>query len=120
VQEAVGKWDGSPSVRFGLERKFEHKTLRDVSNSVLRGSWRGWSAPSPMAPPELKQVAEVFVDLQEARLQADYDNAKAWNPGDVRTKVADVRVAFENWAKIRTHPAANEFLLSLLVGNKRE
>ncbi len=58
--------------------------------------------------------------LQEARQQADYDNAKIWVSIDALDKVADAQTAFENWAKIRTHPAANEYLLSLLIGNKRE
>jgi hypothetical protein len=69
---------------------------------------------------ELKVVARVFVDLQEARQQADYDNAKAWVSIDAIDKVADAQLAFENWNRIRNHPAANEYLLSLLIGNKRE
>jgi hypothetical protein len=39
---------------------------------------------------------------------------------DVQALVTDAQTAFENWARIRTHPAANEYLLSLLIGNKRE
>jgi hypothetical protein len=120
VQEATQSWNGSSSARVGLERKFEHKTMKDVSNTVLRSSWRGWSTPSPLVPLELQVVARVFVDLQESRLQADYDNARIWKSADVRAKVAEVQNAFANWAKIRTHPAANEYLLSLLIGNKRE
>lgn len=58
--------------------------------------------------------------MQESRLHADYDNARIWKSADVRAKVADVQAAFENWAKIKAHPAANEYLLSLLIGNKRE
>jgi hypothetical protein len=57
---------------------------------------------------ELKVVARVFVDLQEARQQADYDNAKAWVSIDAIDKVADAQLAFENWNRIRTHPAASE------------
>lgn len=120
VHEATQSWNGSPSARVGLERKFEHKTMKDVSNAVLRSSWRGWSIPSPVAPAELQDVAKVFVDLQEARQQADYDNARTWKSTDVQAIVTDAQTAFTNWAKIRTHPAANEYLLSLLIGNKRE
>jgi hypothetical protein len=39
---------------------------------------------------------------------------------DVQALVKDAQTAFANWAKIRTHPAANEYLLSLLIGNKRD
>ena len=120
VQEAVRSWNGSSTARFGLERRFEHKTMKEVSNAVVRSSWRGWSTPSPDVPVELKVVARVFVDLQESRQQADYDNAKIWVSIDARDKVADAQLAFENWAKIQTHPATNEYLLSLLIGNKRD
>jgi hypothetical protein len=94
--------------------------MKEVSNSVLRGNWRGWSVPSLVAPTELENVAGVFVDLQEARQQADYDNAKTWASVDVHALVADAQFAFDNWRAIRLHPAANEHLLSLLIGNKRE
>jgi hypothetical protein len=120
IQDAVQSWNGSSTARFGLERRFEHKTMKDVSSSILRSSWRGWSTPPPSVPLELRLVARVFVDLQESRQQADYDNSKAWVSIDAQDKVADARIAFANWAKIRTHPAANEYLLSLLIGNKRE
>ncbi len=120
VQEAVQSWNGSATARFGLERRFEHKTMKEVSNAVLRSSWRGWSVPSPVVPTELQAVAKVFVPLQEARQQADYDNAKIWESTAVQAHVTDSQTAFENWARIRTHPAANEYLLSLLIGSKRE
>ena len=73
-----------------------------------------------MVPAELKAVARVFVELQEARQQADYDNAKIWESTTVQAQVTHAQTAFENWAKIRNHPAASEYLLSLLIGSKRE
>jgi uncharacterized protein (UPF0332 family) len=118
VQEAVQNWNGSSTARIGLERKFEHKTMKDVSNSISRSSWRGWSTPSPAVPPELEAVARVFTKLQESRQQADYDNAKIWALMDAEAIVADAQFAFDNWIKIRTLPAATEYLLSLLIGNK--
>ncbi len=120
VQEAVQSWNGSATARFGLERKFEHKIMKDVSNSVLRNSWRGWSTPSPVVPAKLEAVARVFAKLQESRQQADYDNARIWESTEAQAIVTEAETAFANWAKIKTHPAANEYLLSLLIGNKRE
>jgi uncharacterized protein (UPF0332 family) len=120
VQEAVQSWNGSTTARLGLERRFEHKTMKEVSNSVWRSSWRGWSTPSPPVPTELQAVARVFVKLQETRQQADYDNGKTWESIAVKAIVTESQTAFANWSKVRTHPAANEYLLSLLIGNKRE
>jgi hypothetical protein len=120
IDEAIHTWSGSSSARFGLARKFEHKTMKQVSQTVMQGSWKGWSTLPPGLPIELQTVAKMFVELQEDRLQADYDNSKTWVTTDVLAKVDRAQLAFENWAKIRTHPAANEYLLSLLIGNKRE
>jgi hypothetical protein len=120
VQEAVQSWNGSTTARLGLERRFAHRTMKEVSDSVWRGKWRGWSTPSPVVPMELQNVAAVFVDLQDARHEADYDNAKTWALMAAEATVADAQFAFDNWVKIRTLPAATEYLLSLLIGNKRE
>jgi hypothetical protein len=94
--------------------------MKEVSRTVKQGTWRAWSAPPPALPAELRVVATAFFDLQEARHQADYDNAKTWTPTDAQRQIAVAQSAFENWRKIRTDPAANEYLLSLLVGKKRE
>jgi uncharacterized protein (UPF0332 family) len=120
VQEAVQGWSGSPAARLGLERTLEHRNMRDVSGTIYQGSWKGWSTPRISVPAELKDVAKTFFDLQEWRHEADYDNAKTWTADDVRGKVARASAAFQNWQKIRTDPATNEYLLSLLVGKKRE
>jgi hypothetical protein len=94
--------------------------MKEVSNSVVKGNWRGWSNPSPAVPAQLRAVAAAFVDMQEKRQQADYDNTKTWSAIEVRNLVSDVHDAFENWTTVLAHPAANEYLLSLLIGNKRE
>jgi uncharacterized protein (UPF0332 family) len=120
VQEAVQGWNGAEGVRNGLERKFEHSRMRLVSQSVAQDKWSGWSVPKLTPPLELRSVAQAFVFLQEARHLADYDNTIVWTPMEARDTVAEAENAFGNWAKIRTHPAANEYLLSLLIGNKRE
>jgi hypothetical protein len=120
VQEAVQSWNGTDAMRAGLERKFEHSKMKSVSQLVAQDKWTGWSTPSLTLPTELQNVATVFVDLQEARQQADYDNAKAWAAIDVQALVGDAQFAFDNWRTIRTNPAANEYLLSLLIGSKRE
>lgn len=120
VDQAVENWKGSQAVRLGLQRAFEHKNMKDVSRSVWQDSWRGWSSPRHPLSSELRNVAKSFVELQEARHQADYDNSKTWTLTEARAKVADAKMAFQNWQKIRTNPATNEYLLSLLVGKRRE
>jgi uncharacterized protein (UPF0332 family) len=120
AQEGVQVWNGSPSARLGLERVFEHRRMKEVSLLLSKGHWRGWSAPRLPVPSELKEVAQTFIDLQDARHRADYDNAKTWTPVEVSAQVEAVQIAFDSWRQIRSSPAAGEYLLSLLIGKKRE
>ncbi len=94
--------------------------MKEVSNSIAQDKFTGWSTPSLTVPEDLRSVAKTFVLLQEARHSADYDNVRIWSRLEVREKIAQVKRAFLQWDGIRTHPAANEYLLSLLVGNKRD
>jgi uncharacterized protein (UPF0332 family) len=120
VREAVQGWNGAEAVRNGLERKFEHSKMRLVSQSVAQNKWPGWSVPKLTPPSELRSVAETFVLLQEARHLADYDNTIPWTQMEARERIAEVKDAFQNWEQNRMHPAPNEYLLSLLIGNKRD
>ncbi len=94
--------------------------MKRVSQAVSQGSWKGWSEPGPAVPSELKSVAEVFLSLQQARHQADYNNARIWPQTEVKDRLDTTRVAFQNWRKIHAGAAANEYPLSLLVGRKRD
>jgi hypothetical protein len=120
VQDAVQIWSSSASAQLALERRFEHRVMKDVSLAVAQGSWKGWATPTIPIPAELRSVDGALVNLQRVRHQADYDNAELWGSSDVGAVIADTHDAFDNWAKIRSQPAANEYLLSLLIGNKRE
>src|SRR5579862_3028447 len=75
VQEAAQIWSSSSSARVGLERRFEHRVMKEVSRSVSKGAWKGWTTPAIPVPGELRSVAGALVDLQDARHQADYDNS---------------------------------------------
>lgn len=120
VNEAAQRWDGSADARLGLERAFKHNNMREISEAVSRGSWKSWRTPQLVVPPELKQLADAFIGLQEARHLADYDNTRTWTSTEVDSRLTQARTAFQKWQKIRTDPAAHEYLLALLIGKKRE
>ena len=120
VGEAVQCWNGSQAARAGLERAFEHKRMMEVSRAVSNGTWKGWGTPLPAVPGELRSVAQTFINLQDARHQADYDNARIWTWKQCIELFSEVTTAFAEWDSIRTEPAANEYLLSLLMGKRRE
>lgn len=120
ISEAAQRWTGSPASRFGLERAFKHDQMKEVSRAVATGSWKGWSTPRLRVPPELRDVAESFGKLQDARHQADYNNEKSWTQPEVAGMIGKVRIAFQKWKGIRGSAVADEYLLSLMIGKKRE
>jgi hypothetical protein len=65
-------------------------------------------------------VAKSFIGLQEARHQADYNNEKQWTQTEVAAKFSDALTAFQNWKGISGSRVADEYLLSLMIGKKRE
>ena len=120
VQGAAQCWAGSPAARLGLERTFKHAQMKEVYRVISTGSWRGWSTPQLAVLQELRDIAKSFVGLQEARHQADYNNEKNWTSTEVSAKLADAQVAFQNWKRINGSAVADEYLLSLMIGAKRE
>ena len=120
INAAAQRWGGSAEARRGLERAFRHNSMKEISGLVSKGAWTGWSTPPLTVPTELKELAEVFTKLQEARHMADYDNTKIWTSTEVDARLNDARTAFQNWQKIQNDPAAHEYLLALLIGKKRE
>jgi hypothetical protein len=65
--------------------------------------------------PALVGVLRSFVDLQEARHEADYDLARQWRRFDVLKYVQAAGDAFDNWQKVRNTPNATVFLTALLL-----
>jgi uncharacterized protein (UPF0332 family) len=120
IHEAAERWSGSAAARLGLERAFKHNSMKEISEAVSKGSWKTWSRPQLTVSFELKELAETFVRLQEARHLADYDNTKIWTSTEVDARLDQTRTAFQNWHTIKADPAAHEYLLALLIGKKRE
>lgn len=69
-------------------------------------------------PTQVQQVALAFVELQEARHEADYNTAKTFTRLEVTNLVARVAQAFQSWQAIRTDPVARMYLASMLLGKK--
>ena len=120
VQQASQRWTGSATSQIGLQRTFKHNQMEEACQLVANGSWAGWSTPRLGVPPELQDLAKLFVRLQEARHQADYNNEKSWTRTEVATKLHEARTAFRNWKLIDGTSVAEEFLLSLMIGKRRE
>ncbi len=58
-------------------------------------------------------VLNAFIDLQEARLKADYDLTEQFNRLEALTKIEQAKDAFAAWAKVRSTPNAAVFMSCL-------
>ncbi len=65
--------------------------------------------------PQLRDVARTFVDLQQARHDADYDRSVTFIRTDVLQKIALANSAFSNWKAIHSNQNARVFLAALLL-----
>jgi hypothetical protein len=79
--------------------------------------WRRF--PGSFETQALQQVAGAFVDLQDERHTADYDNHEQWSPTDVQAILDTAHFAFQNWQSIRTDPMAGNYLLMMLLQKQR-
>ena len=84
IEDAGLRWQGSSEARTGLERGFQHATMKNVSVQFRKPTWAHWHGIQKPVPPALQAVAAAFVDLQLERHTADYDNHAEWSTIDLR------------------------------------
>jgi hypothetical protein len=79
----------------------------------------------PPAGPErdrarhLNVVTQTFVQMLQHRHTADYDSSVKWSRTDTIEKIESVAAAFESWRTIRNEPLALNFLVTLLLKERR-
>jgi uncharacterized protein (UPF0332 family) len=109
IDEAVSKW-AVERQRSKLARTFEHGKMKAICDDVLKTVKSGGDVP-----PELNTVAHNFIQLQQHRYTADYDNSKQWSRTDVLNVLTLARDAFTAWRAISTQDAAQDYLLQLFL-----
>jgi hypothetical protein len=111
-------------LKLVIQRAFNHGQMRDVCAAFVEGNARPAGNRIPPATkallsfplaPALVQVLQAFVDLQEARHDADYNPSKIWNRLDVLNYVYIVQQAFADWKTIEKTPNASTFMAALLL-----
>jgi hypothetical protein len=119
---------GTSLVDFGprIARAFTHTDMKQASRAFV------FAKDSPKVPHEiglilkavpnpskdLVTVAKAFVDLQEARHEADYNLGIRYTPHDALASVESAKTAFEAWRRVRSTPLARAYLLSLMLWGK--
>jgi uncharacterized protein (UPF0332 family) len=90
ISETIVHWS-LPGTRSTLGRMFEHSIMKRVSTKVIDQRFTG---ENPVVVEGLTQVAEAFVQLQQNRQLADYNNDKTWTATEALTEVESAEDAF--------------------------
>ena len=102
---------GDLKLRHQVQRAYNHGTMKFVCQNlhVLN--------PVVTLPlePQLINIATAFVDLQQARHDADYDYSIIFIRTNVLQKIALADSARLNWKAVRKTPNARAFLAALLL-----
>ncbi len=67
----------------------------------------------------LHLVANTFVLMLQHRHTADYDSSTRWSRTDVLEKIESVEAAFQSWREIREEHEAQNFLVTLLLRERK-
>ena len=123
VDAAVVQFIKGPNprgLRNLLRRDFVHSEMKKMSQSFAGGTLPSALAEALVGPiaPDLQLVAEAFVELQQARHEADYDLSRSFTRAEVNDLIERARAAFQSWNAVRTSESARLYLATLLTGER--
>lgn len=107
------------ALREQLARSFEHGAMKSASQAFAGSGSSPWVQVGGTPTSELLRVAEAFVMLQRERHAADYDVSRSFTRGEALALVAQAEDALRDWQKCRGTPAADAYLLAMLVRARR-
>jgi hypothetical protein len=117
IEEATIALVARPELRARFARAFDHSDMRSAS--------RAFANPQPaqltvltggaQVPQDLKDVAAAFVELQEARHEADYNVDRSFLRVESADLVARAVQAFAVWQTIRADSTSRTYLAALLL-----
>lgn len=107
-----------------LARMFEHGVMAKVcakKREDLTTFFKTNSSSDPKFATEshILNIATVFGEIMAHRHRADYDTASKISRSDVLEQLASVESAFASWNEIRETPLAQNFLVTLLIKDRR-
>ena len=125
ISEAVKNWK-RPEERLTLARMFEHGAMAKVC-AKKHDDLRAWfnTTPRPVrgrahnTNGHLLIVAKTFIEMLQHRHTADYDGSKVWSRLEVSEHIGAVTEAFASWKAIRNEHEAQNFLVTLLLRDRK-
>jgi hypothetical protein len=117
VDEATKMLVPDPKLRRLVGRALVHDEMKQASASFKSSGLPPHVAAvcGAVVPPDLKLVAEVFVELQDVRHEADYKLDRSFTRDNARFLVGRADQAFRAWSTVRSEPIAKVYLASLLL-----
>lgn len=111
----------SQAARSKIRRAYAHAEMKAVCSQYARA--KGPSTLHPQIAPllvfpintKLKNVADIFLHLQEARHLADYDISCRFNRVQVLALIDATMAAFEDWKATKSTANARIFLVDLVL-----
>jgi len=128
LERGAAKLVGHPGLRRLVSRAYVHGEMYKAAKAFKAGAGglpahvtASFQGTVPI-PAEIIRVATAFVDLQDARHEADYDLSKVYSRVDAQILVAQSERAFADWnaaASVAAHGDVCElFLASLLLSER--
>jgi uncharacterized protein (UPF0332 family) len=117
IEEATKNWKRAAQ-RALLARAFEHGRMKgacDKKRSELSALIGKIPPPPAQELEHLYTIVETFIQAQQQRHTADYDNSRQWTRTEVLAQIGAVHAAFQSWKAIRKDDLAQDFLVHLLV-----
>ncbi|MGP0072741.1 MAG: hypothetical protein ACLPWF_12510 [Bryobacteraceae bacterium] len=112
---AVANWRQSRQ-RSELARALSHSAMKEACK---RTNDKSFPDPNSASVRHLKRIANIFVQLQQQRETADYNNAASWSRTEVIKQIDMAQEAFDLWSAIRRDVIAEDFLLQFLIQKRR-
>jgi hypothetical protein len=104
-------------LRGYVARTFEH---RDMAGVCKKYSNRATDLTGQTVPMEIQRIALYFVELQNARMKADYNIKDSVTQQYAKSFVQMAQDAFTDWAALGANPAVDTYLTELLLGGIKE
>jgi len=111
------------SMRQLMSRAFIHAEMNKTSKSFAGGTLPqrfNIVTGGVVVPNRLRDVAQAFVDLQQARHEADYNLARSFTRAEAQAFVDHVEQAFDDWRDVRNDDFARLYLVCLLLWERWE
>lgn len=113
----IGTEAAQSPYRQVIARGFDHGTMKQACRRFTGGSLpHVISKRLPdgfVVPPELRDVAQAFVDLQEQRHSADYDLTQTFTKEEVLSLIGQAEYALTQFGRV-DDPMSKKFFLSCL------